>query len=92
MASTNDDLLSLNKEKNTIVDAIVTSVVKEENKGIACIKKEYIIERHVPKLAINCISESDKNQLNKDEPPSKKQKCSKNVLKGQNKSRNSTYY
>jgi len=92
MSSTNEDLLSLNKETNTIVDTIVTSVVKEENKGIASIKKEYIIERHVPKLAINCISESDKNQLNDDEPPSKKQKCSKSVLKGQNKSRNSTYY
>jgi len=61
------------------------------HKGIVCIKKEYIIERHVPKLAINCISESDKNQLNEDDPPSKKQKCSKSVLKGQNKSRNSTY-
>lgn len=92
MSSINNDLVCLNEEIGCVVDANIIPIVKEENKGIACIKKEFIIEGHVPKLAINCISETDKNQLNEDEPPSKKQKCSKVVLKGQNKSRNCTYY
>ncbi|XP_050425017.1 tRNA-dihydrouridine(47) synthase [NAD(P)(+)]-like [Adelges cooleyi] len=65
--------------------------ITNRNKGIACIKKEFIIEKYEPKLAVNCISETDKSKINEDEPPSKKQKCSKSVLKGQNKSRNCTY-
>lgn len=92
MLSVNEDLLGSKDESDTKVDNNVSSIMKEENKGIACIKKEFIIDGHVPKLAINCISEADKDQLNEDEPPSKKQKCSKSVLKGQNKSRNCTYY
>lgn len=92
MSFVNEDLLCSNEEIQIETVNKVLSSAEEENKGIACIKKEFIIERHIPKLAINCISEADKNQLNEDEPPSKKQKCSKNILKGQNKSRNCTYY
>jgi len=93
MSSANEGVSSsIEAANNTVVDSSITSVVKDENKGIACIKQEFIIEGHVPKLAINCISEVDKSQLNEDEPPSKRQKCSKNVLKGQNKSRSCTYY
>jgi len=92
MSSANEDVSSLFAAPNNTVDNNIILAVKEENKGIACIKKEFIIDGHVPKLAINYISETDKNQLNEDEPPSKKQKCSKYVLKGQNKSRNCTYY
>lgn len=90
MSGTSEELLYLNGI--TTNDNNITSILKDVNKGIACIKSEFIIEGHIPKLAINCISETDKNQLNQDEPPSKKQKCSKSVLKGQNKSRNCTYY
>lgn len=92
MSFTNDKELCVASEINTSVDNFIIPRMKDENRGVACIKKEYIIERHIPKLAINCISEIDKNQLKEDEPPSKKQKCSKSVLKGQNKSRNCTYF
>lgn len=91
MSIINENEPCLNEETNTPNNT--ASVVKEEaHKGIARIKKEFIIEGHIPKLAINYVSETDKTQINEDEPPSKKQKCSKSVLKGQNKSRNSTYY
>lgn len=90
MSVTSEEVLCLNGR--TTDDKNITSIEKDVNKGTACIKSEFIIEGHIPKLAINCISETDKNQLNQDEPPSKKQKCSKSVLKGQNKSRNCTYY
>lgn len=92
MSSTNEHISCLNEKVNTTDNNNPVSIIKEEIRGIAKIKKEFIIEGHVPKLAINCISETDKNQLNEDEPPSKKLKCSKSVLKGQNKSRNCTYF
>lgn len=90
MSSISEDVLSSNVK--SVVDNYNSLAVEEENKGIASIKKEFIIERHIPKLALDCVSEIDKNQLNEDEPPSKKQKSSKNILKGQNKGRSCTYY
>lgn len=92
MASTNTDSCCSNDENTSSVNKDTTLTVKEENKEIARITKEFVIEGYIPKLAVNYTSETDKNQLIENEPPSKKQKCSKSVLKGQNKSRNCTYY
>ncbi|XP_050538477.1 tRNA-dihydrouridine(47) synthase [NAD(P)(+)]-like [Daktulosphaira vitifoliae] len=98
MSSSNNDKFSSNNEnmltlvENNGLNLNIEPNTQYGNKGVACIKKEFIVEDHIPKLAINCISEKDKGQITDIEPPSKKQKCSKSVLKGQNKSRNCTYF
>ncbi|XP_065219820.1 tRNA-dihydrouridine(47) synthase [NAD(P)(+)]-like [Planococcus citri] len=64
------------------------------NDDTVAIKAQYVVERHEPKLVLDCVSESDKTKLTEESPPSKKHKNSKynkKVLKGQNKSRGPTF-
>lgn len=55
------------------------------NDDTVAIKAQYVVERHEPKLVLDCVSESDKTKLTEESPPSKKHKNSKynkKVLKG----------
>ncbi|XP_072377088.1 tRNA-dihydrouridine(47) synthase [NAD(P)(+)]-like [Diabrotica undecimpunctata] len=68
------------------------------SEGICKIKTEYIIPEQKRELNLEHVSEKDKNSIDNStngeeslEPPSKRQKFSKNKLKGQNKSRGPTF-
>ncbi|XP_056632218.1 tRNA-dihydrouridine(47) synthase [NAD(P)(+)]-like isoform X1 [Diorhabda sublineata] len=66
------------------------------NSGTCKIKQEYVVSDQKKELNLNHVSEKDRDSMEKSskeisEPPSKKQKFSKNKLKGQNKARGPTY-
>lgn len=67
------------------------------NSGTCKIKQEYVVPDQKREVNLNHVSEKDKDSMDKSnndeisEPSSKRQKFSKNKLKGQNKSRGPTY-